>query len=271
MHDFPATNLISSNRSTGWTNWIPAVHRISGVMTLFLFVVMPLSACSTAVSARQSAPPVLKSPPPPVLKTTPFKPEFTSNATQISSKLAQEITGVTWKRGCPVPIRDLRYLTLSVWGMNGQPYQGELIVHSHVVHNIISVFRRMFTARFPIAKMKLIHNYNGSDDASVADNNTSAFNCRDVVGGKGWSKHAYGLAIDINPFWNPYVTRKRLIPPKATQYVKRTPIRPGMIKAGDVVHRNFLKRGWEWGGIWRSVKDYQHFQYSPKKLPRKGR
>jgi hypothetical protein len=194
-------------------------------------------------------------------------PVFRASSAQISAALSQQITGITWRPNCPVPIEDLRHLSLTVWRTSGKSYQGELIVHKHVVGDMIATFHKLFEARFPVPKMVLIHNYGGSDDASVADNNTSAFNCRNVTGGKGWSKHAYGLAIDINPFWNPYIKGNQLIPPAATEYVERKSLRRGMIEAGDIVHRAFISRGWTWGGSWRSVKDYQHFQFSPDKLP----
>jgi hypothetical protein len=100
--------------------------------------------------------------------------------------------------------------------------------------------------------------YGGDDDASMADDNTSAFNCREVTGGAGWSQHAYGLAIDINPLENPYVRGDEVLPPAGQEYLDRDDVRPGMIIEGDDVVRAFTFRGFEWGGNFRTLKDYQH-------------
>jgi len=103
--------------------------------------------------------------------------------------------------------------------------------------------------------------YEADDDRSMAANNTSAFNCREVTGRPGvWSEHAYGRAIDINPIQNPYVTSKGdVLPPAGAEYVDRSRTAPGMIHEDDAVVRAFRGVGWVWGGSWTSVRDYQHF------------
>jgi hypothetical protein len=122
------------------------------------------------------------------------------------------------------------------------------------------VFRLLFDARFPIRQMVLVDEYGGSDDRSVQANNTSAFNCRAVTGGTNWSQHSYGAAIDINPLQNPYVySDGHVSDPRAVPYLDRSNVRPGMIVEGDVVVRAFDAIGWDWGGRWSSIKDYQHF------------
>jgi hypothetical protein len=97
--------------------------------------------------------------------------------------------------------------------------------------------------------MELVEKFGGSDEASMAADNTSAFNCRRIAGTSRWSEHAYGRAIDINPVENPHVTAA----------IDRSQLRPGMIVADDVVVKAFAAIGWSWGGTWRSSKDYQHF------------
>jgi hypothetical protein len=103
--------------------------------------------------------------------------------------------------------------------------------------------------------------YRGNDDASLAADNTSAFNCRAAVGSTtgSWSMHAYGLAIDVNPVENPYLLAGRPRPPAGRRYLNRSRIRPGMAVAGGVLVRAFESRGWKWGGRWRGSPDYQHF------------
>jgi hypothetical protein len=90
-------------------------------------------------------------------------------------------------------------------------------------------------------------------------NNTSAFECRPVTLGSSWSQHAYGRAVDINPFHNPYVRADLVVPERALAYRNRARRRPGMIVPGDYVTRAFAAIGWGWGGDWSSLKDWMHF------------
>ncbi|MBU3917780.1 M15 family metallopeptidase [bacterium] len=168
----------------------------------------------------------------------------------------------SWREGCPVPMEDLTYLYLKHWGYDGKIHDGRLVVHKKVADEMAAIFKTLFEIRFLIEKMKLIEDYKGSDDASMADNNTSAFNCREVTGKPGvFSKHSFGLAIDINPLMNPYIFKNEVFPTEGKKYGDRTKKAKGMILKGDVVQKAFVKRGWIWGGDWRTVKDYQHFQY----------
>lgn len=166
----------------------------------------------------------------------------------------------SWRRGCPVALKNLRLITMSYRGFDGEDHLGEMVVHKNVAANVVKVFRTLFRARYPIRRMRLVDAYKGSDDRSMAADNTSAFNCRKVTGGTGWSQHSYGWAIDINPVENPYVTRGgKVLPPAGRKYANRSRKAKGMIHHGDVVWRAFRSIGWEWGGDWRSIKDYQHF------------
>jgi hypothetical protein len=170
------------------------------------------------------------------------------------------MTGLSWRPECPVPIEDLRLVTLTHWGYDGRVHQGMLVVHEDEARPVVKVFRRLFRARFPIRRMQLVDEYGADDDRSMAANNTSAFNCRPVTGGSGWSQHSYGWAIDINPIQNPYVASDgTVLPPEGAAYVDRTRTARGMIHDGDVVVRAFAAIGWEWGGRFQSIKDYQHF------------
>jgi hypothetical protein len=164
----------------------------------------------------------------------------------------------SYRAGCPVGPADLRSVRLTHWGFDGRPHNGTLIVHRRVVGDAVAIFRRLYAARFPIRRMVPVSAYRGSDDASMAVDNTSSFNCRFVGGARRWSMHAYGLAIDLNPIENPYVAGRRVSPPAGRAYLDRRRARPGLITAGGAVVRAFASRGWEWGGTW-SAPDYQHF------------
>ncbi len=170
------------------------------------------------------------------------------------------MTTSSWRPGCPVPIEDLRLLSVDYWGFDGEEHRGELVVHEDEADSVLWVMRRLFEARFPIAQMQLVDAYGGDDDSSMAANNTSAFNCREVTGRPGvWSEHSYGRAIDINPIQNPYVMGGTVLPPAGERYVDRSLDARGMIYRDGPVVRAFREIGWSWGGNWDSPKDYQHF------------
>lgn len=190
-------------------------------------------------------------------------PHFTAIQKPLPDWVAVRMKRHSWRTECPVPLEDLRYILLKHWGYDGKTHDGRLVVHKTVADDVVSIFKRLFDARFPIEKIKLIDEYKGSDAASMADNNTSAFNCRHVTGRPGiYSKHAFGLAIDINPLVNPYITKGKVLPKNGAPYVDRQQVSKGKIRKGDIVTTTFKENGWTWGGDWVSVKDYQHFQTS---------
>ena len=165
----------------------------------------------------------------------------------------------SWRPGCPVHRRDLRLITLSHWGFDGKVRKGRLVVHRSYAKAVAGVFGQLFSARFPVRRIRLVEAYGSDDDRSMAADNTSAFNCRFVEGTSSWSEHAYGRAIDLNPIENPYVNGGTVSPPRGRAYLDRSQRKPGMVHDGDVVVRAFRSIGWGWGGYWRSLKDYQHF------------
>lgn len=144
-------------------------------------------------------------------------------------------------------------------GFDGVRHTGELVVRASAADAVGRTFVRIFESGFAIRSMKRVDAYGGSDDESMAADNTSGFNCRTVEGKSTWSQHSYGLAVDINPRENPYVRGDEVEPPEGRAYVDRSPTRKGMISAGGPVVRAFAAIGWEWGGYWSSSKDYQHF------------
>jgi hypothetical protein len=187
---------------------------------------------------------------------------FRGTIARIDPGLAERMTGVSWRPGCPVSLRDLRVLTLSHWGFDGRSRTGRLVVHRDVARDLVGVFRELYRERFPVRRVVLIDAYGGSDFRSIEADNTSAFNCRYVDGTTRWSNHAYGTAIDVNPIDNPYVSGGRTSHRRSVPYLDRSRRRPGMAYEGGVLVRAFDRIGWGWGGRWTSVKDYQHFSAS---------
>jgi len=174
--------------------------------------------------------------------------------------------GHSWHRGCPVGLEDLRYVRVSYLGFDGKTHRGELVVHKDVAKEVVAIFERLYAMGYPIRQMRLVSDFGGSDWQSIEADNTSAFNCRRATGSGKWSRHAYGKAIDLNPLENPYISRSGRIAHKASYaYAARTkasglPYAAAVIMPGDAVVRLFAMYGWRWGGTWRSVKDYQHFE-----------
>jgi len=169
----------------------------------------------------------------------------------------------SWRPGCPVPLSALRLVRVTHWGFDTQLRQGELVVHADQAAAVVSAFKSLFDARFPIEQVRLIDDFDGDDDRSMAANNSSAFNCRRATGSDRWSEHAYGRAVDINPVQNPFVTRSgAVMPPAGAAHTKRDSATPGLIRANSRAVAAFAAIGWRWGGAWSSSRDYQHFSAS---------
>jgi hypothetical protein len=171
--------------------------------------------------------------------------------------------GRSWHSGCPVPISGLRLVRASHWGFDGRVHTGLLVVNADSTTSIVSVLRRLYAARFPIRRMRLVDDYGGDDFASIEADNTSAFNCRAATGSSNWSEHAYGHAIDVNPIENPYVSGGETSHKASVPYLNRSRHRAGMAYPGGVLVEAFRSVGWGWGGDWSgSVQDFQHFSKS---------
>jgi hypothetical protein len=166
----------------------------------------------------------------------------------------------SWRAGCPVGPEELRLVKVSHWGFDDRPHEGALVLNASVAQAMVDVFRKLFSERFPIRRMEPIDVFGGDDDASMAADNTSGFNCRKAVaaGPPDWSMHAYGLAVDVNPVENPYLFGGEVLPPAGRAYVDRSSYRPGMAVEGGALTSAFAAAGWEWGGRW-AAPDYQHF------------
>ncbi len=191
---------------------------------------------------------------------------YTAHISKITPKIKQRVLkGGSWHRGCPVPLSDLRYLTMTYRGFDGHDHRGEMIVNASVAKQVTQIFGALYRSSYPIRKMRLVSSYGASDFRSIEADNTSAFNCRAVTGGKKWSNHSYGKAIDINPLENPYISRsgriahKKSLPYRTRKHKNSTSADKAIIVKGDTIVHLFKQKGWRWGGDWHSIKDYQHF------------
>jgi hypothetical protein len=186
----------------------------------------------------------------------PAAPAYSAEA---SSVTAADL-GSSYHAGCPVGPDQLRRVQLSYWGFDAQPHTGTLVVNADAVDAIVGAFHRLYDERFPIRRIETVDQYGADDRASMAADNTSAFNCRPVAGSNPprWSAHAFGHAVDVNTIENPYVQGSYVSPPAGAAFMDRSNVRPGMaLWSGDLVNA-FAAVGWQWGGRW-SDPDYQHF------------
>jgi D-alanyl-D-alanine carboxypeptidase len=190
-------------------------------------------------------------------------PGFHARVQPIPAPMRAQMTDVSWHKGCPVGLGDLRLITLTYRGFDGRAHSGRLVANRSAAPVLVAVFRRLYTAGFPIRRMEPVDRYGGDDFRSIEADNTSAFNCRSATGSSNWSNHAYGLAVDVNPIENPYVSGGRSSHGASTPYLDRSRRRPGMAYEGGVLVEAFRAAGWGWGGNWSGgVRDYQHFSYN---------
>ena len=185
--------------------------------------------------------------------------EFTKD-----SDIFSRIKGVSYKDNCPIPLSDLRYLHVLHIGFDGQTHEGELICNKKIAEDLLEIFEDLYQANYQIEKIRLIDEYGADDEASMEDNNSSCFNFRYISHTNKISKHGYGLAVDINTLYNPYVKtvdgNLYIEPNNATSYVDRTADFLHKIDESDLAYQLFTAHGFSWGGSWNSSKDYQHFE-----------
>ena len=168
----------------------------------------------------------------------------------------------SWVPECPVSVDELSYITVTHHGFDGEVHTGEMIVNAAEAEGVVGVFRQLFEVGFPIEQMRVITKEEIDAPPTGDWNDTTSFVCRPAVGSGNWSQHAYGLAIDVNPFHNPYLKGDLVLPELATTYTDREDVRPGMIFDDDVATSAFAEIGWGWGGNWNTLKDWMHFSRS---------
>ena len=188
---------------------------------------------------------------------------YESSVRPLSPALRATLTGTYWKPGCPVPLSQLRVLTVRHWGFDGRARTGQLIVNRDVAEPLRSVFRQLYEVRFPIRYLQL-DIYRQAPELPAGGDVSGSFECRKAVpspcgsGSGNWSNHAFGHAIDLNPRENPYVGCGMVRDPTRARYINRTRLHKGMVTPAVV--RAFASIGWGWGGSWRGdTKDYMHF------------
>ena len=189
--------------------------------------------------------------------------------TAIPDQLRARMQGCSWRADprCP-PFESLRLVTVSHCDFAGQERVGQLVLAREVAQEIASIFARLFQLAFPIARIEPVDVFGADDEASMAANNTSAFNFRNVAGTVTLSRHAFGLALDLNPVQNPMIVGSRIYPPAGAAFVDRTATLPGMITPAVV--DLFASHGWRWGGNWQSPIDYHHFYKPPPGEPERN-
>lgn len=186
----------------------------------------------------------------------------------LSEEIKARITGISYPdttEPLQITYEDLAYVHVLHYNFEGEVTEGELICNQAIAQDLVEIFCALYESQYPIEKICLIDEYNGDDNLSMADNNTSCFNYRVVSGTNHLSQHAYGLAIDINPLYNPYITYNsdgsaNVQPYNSIEFVNREQEFAYKIDHKDLCYQLFIEHGFTWGGDWKNSKDYQHFQ-----------
>jgi hypothetical protein len=187
--------------------------------------------------------------------TTTTMPFFEGSIDQVDAARL----GHSWHEGCPVDLGDLRLVAITHWGFDGETHAGEIIAHSDHARALLAVFESLFDAGYPIEAVIPIGDLPEDAEERPGYSNTSGFHCRVVSGGSGWSQHAFGLGVELNPHLNPYIKGTEIWPVGSDKYVDRSLGEKGMISPDDLVVTAFASIGWGRGGNWNSLKDYHHF------------
>lgn len=201
--------------------------------------------------------------PEPYLKVFGYERFFT--VSPITEDLRKRMEACSYKGLGGVKWDDLRYVKVLHRDSDGNAMVGEMVCNKMISNDLLEIFKALFQAAYPIEKMRLVELYDCDDEASMRDNNTSCFNQRDITIGGKCSKHSFGMAVDINPRYNPYykivASGKTIVKPEeSVEYLNRDASFPYKIEKGDLCYRLFRQHGFFWGGNWLSGKDYQHFE-----------
>ena len=187
------------------------------------------------------------------------------SAQPIPDSVFHRMQGRSWPEGCTIRRADLRYLRLTHVDAESKEHVVEMVCNKAIANDLIEIFKELYRQKYPIQRIRLIDDYEAVDERSMRDNNSSCFCYRKVSGTTKLSKHAMGMAVDINTLYNPYVRtgkdgRRIVEPATATKYVDRRKTFPYKIVKGDLLYRLFVQHGFKWGGSWRTMKDWQHFE-----------
>lgn len=187
------------------------------------------------------------------------------SVSEIPDAVFRRMEGKSYPKACPIKRSDLRYLKLLYVDGRGKVKTGEMVCNKAIAKDVLEIFEELYKHKYPIERIQLIDDFGADDERSMRANNTTSFCYRVVKGSKKLSAHARGMAVDINTLYNPCVRRSRsgkvvVQPSTATKYTNRKASFPYKIERGDLAWRLFTSHGFKWGGAWRSVKDYQHFE-----------
>jgi hypothetical protein len=222
----------------------------------------PLPETADGFGVRKPTPPVLRNRRFTLPDTVPMLPGKGFASRIVTPAPADVIARSTWQPGCPVRATDLSWIRLTFRGFDGARHTGELLVNRSVVDDMVTAFHALWDQRFPIEEMRVTTRDELDAPPTGDGNDTSAFVCRPTVGSTTFSQHAYGLAVDVNEFQNPYTKGDLLLPELAGSYLNRSWVRPGMLTPAAIAA--FARVGWEWGGNWHSLKDRHHFSRDNK-------
>lgn len=183
---------------------------------------------------------------------------------EIPDDIFAKMQGKSYKEDCTVPREDLRYVHVRHMGFDGEAKDGELVVNRAIADDVLAIFEELYKADYPIEKVRLVDEYDADDEASMSDNNSSAFNFRFISHTTRISRHGLGMAVDINTRYNPYVKtvdgKLSIEPANGADYVDRSKDFPHKIDHEDLCYKLFKEHGFTWGGDWTHSKDYQHFE-----------
>jgi len=190
----------------------------------------------------------------------PYATESVFIAEPLTEHIISQISGSSFHENDHFGYDHLAYLTITYMDFYGYSRLGNIIVAMSIADEVLDIFQEIYEGQFPLARVKLIDYYGADDYYSMADNNSVGFNFRVIAGTQTLSRHAWGMAIDINPIQNPFIRDDIIWPLAGSEYIDRSDVRLGMIVPGDVVYNAFVSRGWIWGGHWRVPIDYHHFE-----------
>ena len=183
---------------------------------------------------------------------------------EIPDDIFEKMQGKSYKADCTLPRENLRYIHVLHVGFDNQVHEGELVVNKDIADDVLEIFKELYESGYQIEKVRLVDEYNADDEASMSDNNSSAFNFRFISHTTKISKHGMGMAVDINTLYNPYVKtvdgELSIEPANAADYVDRSKDFSHKIDHDDLCYKLFTEHGFEWGGDWMHSKDYQHFE-----------
>lgn len=187
------------------------------------------------------------------------KAHTTPGMTSIPKQVIKQMLGISWHKECPVPLHQLAYLRLPYYGYDHKTHHGYLIINKKIAADTLTLFQQLYRAHFPIQVIRPYSSY--AVGKYAAHNATVGFYCRPAQNQPNiFSRHAYGVAIDINPRVNPYLWKGVVWPRTSKRYLKRSSKVTGLITVHSTAFKIFTSHGWEWGGLWHDSKDYMHFQ-----------